>query len=231
MRREGDVPSNPIIILEDIPTITDAPDVSMPPKSPQRLENRPRPDSYAGMMIRSSSRTKKSSSAKRRGASGPSFSQEMIDSISVSDEPNQSTSRGTSDSEEISLPPESALLEERSLQPNNNVALVDSDLPGESSVSTVKENPPHIPPAPETFQTDENVNTAVSPDDLVTASETATGLASSSIVLSSSLAADTPPKGLNQACSPIACTHPVSTVGPTDNPLSPNASGHTFEVS
>jgi hypothetical protein len=41
---------------------------------------------------------------------------------------------------------------------------------------------------------------------LVTTSETATGRVSS-IILSSSPAADTQPEGLNPACSPMACTH------------------------
>ena len=37
--------------------------------------------------------------------------------------------------------PESAILEEHSPQPNNDMALVDSHLPVESSASTVEENP------------------------------------------------------------------------------------------
>ncbi|CZR67229.1 uncharacterized protein PAC_17128 [Phialocephala subalpina] len=97
IRREGDVPSNPIIILEDTPSVTVAADTNTPPQSPpQRPEKRPRPDSYAGMMTRSSSRTKKSSSPRRRGGSRQNSSQEKIDSLSVSDDPDQSTSRGTS---------------------------------------------------------------------------------------------------------------------------------------
>jgi hypothetical protein len=123
-------------------------------------------------------------------------------------------------------PPESAILEEHSPQPNNDLALVDSQLPVESSASTVEENPQHVSPAPEPFPTDEK---AVSTNELVTTSEeTATGSASS-IILSSSPEAQ--PECLDQTCPLVACTHSVGTVEPADSTLSPNASGHTLEVS
>jgi hypothetical protein len=123
-------------------------------------------------------------------------------------------------------PPESAILEEHSPQPNNDLALVDSHLPVESSASTVEENPQHVSPAPEPFPTDEK---AVSTNELVTTSEeTATGSASS-IILSSSPEAQ--PECLDQTCPLVACTHSVGTVEPADSTLSPNASGHTLEVS
>jgi hypothetical protein len=77
--------------------------------------------------------------------------------------------------------------------------------------------------------TDEKADPAAFTDAL-TASETATGSASS-IVLNSSPEADTQPERLDQTCPLVACTHPVSTVEPTDGTLSPNASGHTLEVS
>ncbi|KAF8850019.1 hypothetical protein BDZ45DRAFT_680080 [Acephala macrosclerotiorum] len=209
IRREGDVPSNPIIILEDTPSVTVAPDTNTPPQSPpQQLEKRPRPDSYSGMMTRSSSRTKKVSS----------------------DDPDHSTSRGTSGLEEIPSTPESTILEEHSPQPNNDIALVDSHLPVESSASTVKENPQHVSPAPELFPTDEKADPAVSTDELVTTSGAATGSASS-IILNPSPEADTQPECQYQTCPLVACTHPVSTVEPTDSTLSPNASGYTLEVS
>ena len=84
--------------------------------------------------------------------------------------------------------------------------------------------------APETFLTDGKGDPAVSTDELVTTSDTATGSASS-IILSSSPEADIPPECLDQTCPLMACTHPVSTVEPTESTLSPNASGYTLEMS
>jgi len=74
--------------------------------------------------------------------------------LSLSDNPDHSTSWGASGPEEISSPSESAILEEHSPQLNNDMALVDSYLPVESSVSTAEENPQHISSAPKTFPTD-----------------------------------------------------------------------------
>jgi len=54
IRREGDVPSNPIIILQDTPSVPVAANSNTPPQSPpQRPEKRPRLDSYTGIMTRS----------------------------------------------------------------------------------------------------------------------------------------------------------------------------------
>jgi hypothetical protein len=109
------------------------------------------------------------------------------------------------------------------------MALVNSHLPVESSASTVEENPQHVSLAPEPFPTDEKADLAVSTDELVTTSGATTGSVNS--ILSSSPEADTQPKYLDQTCPLVACTHPVSTVEPTNSTLSPNASGHTLEVS
>jgi hypothetical protein len=87
------------------------------------------------MATRGSSRTKKGSSPRRRGGSRQNFSQGKIDSLNLSDDRDHSTSRGTS------------------TQPNNDMALVHSHLPVESSASTVEENPQHVSPAPEPFPT------------------------------------------------------------------------------
>ncbi|KAH8757113.1 hypothetical protein BGZ57DRAFT_996748 [Hyaloscypha finlandica] len=170
IRREGDAPSNPIIILEDTPSVTVAPNTNTPPQSPpQRPEKRPRPDSYTGMTTRSSSRTNKVSSPRRRGGSRQNSSQKKSESLSLSDE--------------MPSPPESTILEEHSPQPNNDLALVNSHLLVESSASTVEENPQHVSPAPEPFPTNEK---AVSTNELVTTSEETTTGSASSIILSSS---------------------------------------------
>ena len=115
-------------------------------------------------------------------------------------------------------------------QLNNDVALVNSHLPVESLASTVKENPKHVSPAPEPFLTNEKADPAVSTNKLVTTPETTTGSASS-IILSLSPEADAQPEYLDQTCPLVACTHLISTVEPADSTLSPNASGHTLEVS
>ncbi|CZR52920.1 uncharacterized protein PAC_02797 [Phialocephala subalpina] len=87
IRREGEAPSNPIIILEDTPSVTVAPDTNTPPQSPpQRPEKRPRPDNYTGMTRRGSSRKKKVSSPRRRGGSRQNSSPEKIDSLNLSDD-------------------------------------------------------------------------------------------------------------------------------------------------
>jgi hypothetical protein len=82
---------------------------------------------------------------------------------------------------------------------------------------------------PETFPTNEKADLAISTNTL-TALETITGPASS-IGLNSLPDADTQPKRLDQTCPLMTCTHLVSIVEPTDGTLSPNASGHTLEVS
>ncbi|CZR52935.1 uncharacterized protein PAC_02813 [Phialocephala subalpina] len=222
IRREGDASSNPILILDD-PSVAITPDVNTPPQTPpERPEERPRPESYAGMAARSSSRRKK--------VSPPDSSQKKTESLSLSDDPDHSTSWSTPGLEEIPSPLESAILEEHSPQPNNDMALVDSHLPVESSASAVEENPQHVSPAPETFPTEKKADPAVSTNELVTTPETAMGSASS-IILNSSPEADAQPECLDQTCPLVACTHLVSTVEPTDSTLSPSASGHTLEVS
>ncbi|KAH8751824.1 hypothetical protein BGZ57DRAFT_860746 [Hyaloscypha finlandica] len=187
IRREGDVPSDPIIILEDTPSITVAADTNTPPRSPHQ---RPRPESYTGVMARSSSRTKKISSLRRRGGSRQNSSQEKIDSLNLSDDPGHSTSTST--------------------QPSNDMAL-GCHLPVESSASTTEENPQRVSSAPEPLPTDEKADPAISTDELVTTSGAATGSASS-IILSSSPEADTRPEDLGQTCPPVACTHPVAKI-------------------
>ncbi|KAH7356433.1 hypothetical protein BKA65DRAFT_474254 [Rhexocercosporidium sp. MPI-PUGE-AT-0058] len=154
--------------------------------------------------------------------------QKKSESLSLSDDPDHSTSRRISGLEEIPSPPESAILEEHSPQPNNDLALFDSHMPVESSASTVEENPQHVSPVPEPFTTDEK---AVSTNELVTTPEEITTGSASSIISSSSPEADTQPECPDQTYPLVACTHPVSTVDPTDSTLSPNASGHTLEVS
>jgi hypothetical protein len=183
------------------------------------------------MATRSLSKAKKSSSLRQRGGSCQHSSQE-IDSLSLSDDPDHSVSASHSafGLEEIPSPPQSVILEDNSLQPDSNMALADSHLLVKSSVSTAEENPQHVSSAPKTFLTHEKAYPAISTNELATPSETAT-LSASSITLSSSPEVDTQPEGLNQTCSPVACTHLVSTVEPTDSTLSPNASGLTHEVS
>ncbi|PVH67274.1 hypothetical protein DL98DRAFT_600750 [Cadophora sp. DSE1049] len=61
IRHEGDASSNPIIILDDIPSVTMIPDVNTLPRTPERLKKRPRPAGYAGLAARSSSAKKASS--------------------------------------------------------------------------------------------------------------------------------------------------------------------------
>jgi hypothetical protein len=94
------------------------------------------------------------------------------------------------------------------------MALADSRLLVQGSVSTAEENPEHVSLAPETFPTHDIAYPAVSADELATPSEAATGPASS--ILASLLETD---------------THPVSLVEPTDSMLSPNTSGRVHEVS
>jgi hypothetical protein len=110
----------------------------------------------------------------------------------------------------------SAILEERPPQPNNDLALVDSHVPVESSASTVEENPQHVSLAPEAFPTDEKADPAASTDKLVTTSEIRKGLGSS-IILSSSPEADTQSEHPDQIYPLVACTHPVSTAEPTES--------------
>jgi hypothetical protein len=109
------------------------------------------------------------------------------------------------------------------------MALADSRLPVQGSVSTADENPEHVSPAPETFPTHDIVYPAVSANELATPSEAATGPASS--ILASPLETDTQPEGLSQTSPSVAWTHPVSPVEPTDSMLSPNTGGHAHEVS
>jgi hypothetical protein len=66
-------------------------------------------------------------------------SQEKTESLSLSDDPDHSPSRSNAGLEEMPSPPESAILEERSLRPNYDMALVDSHLPVGSSASTIEE--------------------------------------------------------------------------------------------
>ncbi|PMD61947.1 uncharacterized protein K444DRAFT_662122 [Hyaloscypha bicolor E] len=194
-----------------------AANANTPPQSPpQRPEKRPRPDSYTGITTRGSGRTKKVSLPRRRGGSRQNSSQEKIDSLRVSDDLNHSATTSTSPGE-IPSPPQSVMLEEHSPPPNNDMALVDSHLPVESSASIVEENLQHVSPAPEPFPTDEKADLAVSTNELVTTSGAATGSASS-ITLISLPEADTQPECLDQTCPLVACTHPVSTVESTDSP-------------
>ncbi|CZR66405.1 uncharacterized protein PAC_16306 [Phialocephala subalpina] len=211
--RRGDVSSNPIIILEDSPSVTNVPDANTPPQSPP-LEKRPRPD-YTGMATRGSGRNK-SPSAKHRGGSRQNSPQ------------GRSTRSDSRTDTTTVLPhpkaPPSVILEENSPQPCNNTAPVDIHLPVKRPVSTAEENPQHVSLAPETFPADEKADPVVSTDELVTTSETATGLASS--ILSSSSEADTQLEFLDQTCPLVACTHPE----PADGKLSPNVSGCTLEI-
>jgi hypothetical protein len=164
------VSSNPIIILEDIPSVTITPDTNTPPRSPpQEPEKRPRPERYTGMATRSSSRTKKSFSPRHRGGSRRNPSQEKIDTLGLSGDADHtaSASRGTFGPEEILSPPQSVTLEEHSLQPDDNMALADSHLPVKSSVSTAEENPQHVPPAPEMFPTHKKAYPVFSTDEQI----------------------------------------------------------------
>ena len=220
--------SNPIIILEDSPSITITPNANTPPQSPP-LEPRPRP-SYIGITTRASSRNMKSSSTRHRGTS-QDFSQEKIDSLRLSDDLNHSAtaSQRTSGPGEIPPPPQPVIPEEHSPQPNNDMALVGTHLPVKSSASTAKENPQHVSPAPETFPADEKAYPDLSPDALATP-KTLIALASS-IVLSLSPEVNTEPEDIEQTHPPIACAYSVSTVKPADSTLGPNASGRTNEAS
>jgi hypothetical protein len=208
-------------------TLDGAPDVKTPPQTPERPEKRPRPGSYAGMMVRSSSRAKKGSSRQRRRSRQSS---QEVDSLKLSDDLNQNAtaSQGLSSPEGVPSTPESNIHEEHSPQLNDNMAIVDSDLLARSSVRTKEENPQHASPAPETSPTHERACPTVSANELATPSEAVTG-PSSSFIVGSSPEADTQREGFDQACLPAACTNPVSTADSTDTMFSLKASGYTHE--
>lgn len=110
------------------------------------------------------------------------------------------------------------------------MALVDSHLPVENSAFIAEESPQHVSPVPETFPTQEKADPAAFINELATTLGAVTGSASS-IILSLLPEANTQPECPDQTCPLVAYIHLVSTVKPTDSTLSPNASGHTLEVS
>ncbi|PMD66210.1 uncharacterized protein K444DRAFT_624715 [Hyaloscypha bicolor E] len=197
IRREGDTPSNPIIILEDTLSVTVAPDTNTPPQSPpQRPEKRPRPDRYNGIARHGSSRKKK----RRRGGSRQNFSPEKIDSLNLSDDPDHSASRSTSGLGEMPSPSESAILEEHSLH-----------LPVENSAFIAEESPQHVSPVPETFPTQEKADPAAFINELATTLGAVTGSASS-IILSLLPEANTQPECPDQTCPLVAYIHLSKTI-------------------
>ncbi|PVH70493.1 hypothetical protein DL98DRAFT_577855, partial [Cadophora sp. DSE1049] len=222
VRREGDAPSDPIIILDDAPSGSVTPDVDTPPQTPEHPEKRPRPGSYAGMAGRSSRRAKRGSSRQRRRSR---HSSQEIDSLGLSDDLNQNAtaSQGLSSPEGVLSTPESVKPKEHSTQLNNHIAIVNSHLPARGPVGTIEENPQHVSPAPDTSPTDGKACPAVSADKLATPSEPVTR-PSSSFSLGSSPEADTQREGFTQACLPATYTHPVSTANHTDSTFSPKDS-------
>jgi len=214
VRHEGDAPSDPIIILDDVPSDTITPDVDTPPQTPEQTEKRRRPG-YGGMAARRSRRAKKGSPRHRRRSRHSSREND-----SFSDDLNQNATEGPSSSERVLSTPESVMPEEHSPQLNNNMAIVNSHLPVSSPVGTIEENPQHGSPAPDTSSIYGRACPAVSADEPATPSEPP----SSSFILGSPPEADTQREGFHQACPPAACTHPVSTANPTDSTLSPKDS-------
>jgi hypothetical protein len=196
----------------------------------QRPEKCPQPDSYTGIATRSSSRTKKSFSPRHRGRSLQSPLQEKIDLLSLSNDLSYSTSvsRVTLDLEGIPSSPQSVILEEHSLQSDNNIALANGHLLIKSSVSPAEEILQYVLLAPEIFPTYEKVYLAFSTNKSATP-ETATGLPSS--ILNSLPDKDIQPEGLDQACPPVTCIYPVNTIKPTYSILSPNTTRYTYKVS
>ncbi|PVH71241.1 hypothetical protein DL98DRAFT_597090, partial [Cadophora sp. DSE1049] len=215
VRHEGDAPSDPIIILDDVVSDTITPDVDTPPQTPEQPEKRPRPG-YGGMAARRLRKAKKVSSRHRRRSRQSS---QEIDSIS-NDLDQNATAQGPSSPEGVLSTPESVMSEEHSPQLNNNMAIVNSHLPVSSPVGTIEENPQHASPDPDTSPIYGRACPAVSADEPATPSEPP----SSSFILGSSPEADTRREGFHQACPPAACTNPVSTANPTDSTLSPKDS-------
>ena len=177
MRHEGDAPSGPIIILDDVVSDTITPDVDAPPQTPEQPEKRPRPG-YGGMAARRSRRAKKGSSKHRRRSRQSS---QEIDSIS-NDLDQNATAQDPSSPEGVLSTPESVMPEEHSPQLNNNMAIVNSHLPVSSPVGTIEENPQHGSPAPDTSSIYGRACPAVSADEPATPSEPP----SSSFILGSS---------------------------------------------
>ncbi|KAH6701242.1 hypothetical protein BKA61DRAFT_582335 [Leptodontidium sp. MPI-SDFR-AT-0119] len=96
VRHEGDAPSDPIIILDDVPSDTITPDVDTPLQTPEQPEKRPRPG-YGGMAARRSRRAKKVSSKHQRGSHQSS---QEIDSTS-NDLDQNATAQGPSSPEGV----------------------------------------------------------------------------------------------------------------------------------
>jgi len=60
--RRGDAPSNPIIILDNIPSVIIMPNIKILLQTPERPRKHPRPKSYIGIITRNLNKIKKNSS-------------------------------------------------------------------------------------------------------------------------------------------------------------------------
>ena len=170
IRREGDTSSNPILILDDDPSVTITPDVNTPPQTPpEHLEKRPRPESYAGIAARSSSRTKK----------GSSKSQPLRLSSDLNR--NATVSQGASSLDAAPLILEPIIPEEYSPRLNNNMTIINSYLLTKSLVYIIEENLQRASPALEVSPIYERAYPTISANKLASPREGLIALANSFI--------------------------------------------------